>query len=447
MIYNVLLADDDASIRFVLSKYLTKVGYKVRATDNAQTLMKWIKSGEGDVVLTDVYMESDDIFTFIPELARLRPDLPIIVMSANTSVATALQSGSLGVFDYIPKPFDLDVLSQTLTRALKETMPKNARKTVVNKHLVNTEPMVGKSAVMQPVFRGISDYMSADIPVFIYGDIGTGKNHAAKLLHEAGRRAREPFVDFYDCETLILLEEAVLTGDVFVDRIHELPKDKQSLLLRILEKNEHRKTKEKFRVISMSSKSPREIENDGTLRLDLFFHLRGAEIALPPLAQRSGDISELAHMFLNLGKKSKHQTISLEAMKLLEGYHWPGNVRELKTLMQTLALRFSDGHISGEIMRSIMSPLIGFGDGVENADYVLEDIHSVCEALLQASMDAPEGQNISPYIQALAWVEKPLIEAALRMTGGNNIRAAELLGIHRNTLRTKIKALKIPKLL
>ena len=419
----------------------------MRATDNVQTLMKWVKSGEGDVVLTDVYMESDDIFTFIPELARIRPDLPIVVMSANTSVATALQSGSLGVFDYIPKPFDLDVLAQTLKRALNEKMSQNTQKTVEKKYLVNTEPMIGKSKVMQPVFKGISDYMSADIPVFIYGDIGTGKNHVAKLLHEAGRRASKPFIAFDECETLAQFEEAVLTGDVFVDRIHELPKGRQSFLLRVLEKNEHKKPKEKFRVISMSNISPREIENDGVLRLDLFYHLRGAEIALPSLAQRSGDISELAHMFLNFGKNAKRQVLNVEAMKLLEGYHWPGNVRELKTLMQTLAVKFSDRHVSGEIMHSIMSPLIGFGDGMENVDFAFEDIHSACKSLLQTCRDTPESQNISPYIQALAWVEIPLIEEALRMTGGNNIRAAELLGIHRNTLRTKIKALKISKLL
>ena len=163
MKYNILLADDDAGIRFVLSKYLTRAGYGVKATDNPQTLLKWAKAGEGDLILTDVHMGAEEIFKFVPELKTVRPDLPIIVISANTRMVTALKSRQAGVFEYIPKPFDLPGLQKTIERALDNQAVPQIAKTPA------PDQMIGKSKVMQPVFRAISDYASGNIPVFIWG--------------------------------------------------------------------------------------------------------------------------------------------------------------------------------------------------------------------------------------------------------------------------------------
>lgn len=432
---NILLADDDASIRFVVSKSLTRAGFKVRATDNAQTLMKWVKSGDGDVVLTDVHMDSDDIFNFIPELKSLRPDLPVIIMSANTSVATALKSGSSDIFEYIPKPFDLDDLQQTIKRALGVN-----KKTFLAKS-TQMEPMIGKSSAMQPVFRAISDYMSGNIPVFIFGDVGTGKNHAAKLLHEAGLRAQRPLIMFDECMDVATLMETVMNGDLFVDRVHELTPERQSLLLRALEKNELEAENKSFRVISTSNLNPQHLQDEDIVRADLFYHLQGGEISLPSLSRRAGDIAELAEYFLNLASPSVRKSISPAAHTALESYHWPGNVRELKSLMQTISLKFSDSVVSGDILKNVLARHGSTGRLSEDAKQSFDNIRAACRELLYTHK-ADTGKDM-PYIQALAWVEKPLIEEALRITGGNNLKAAEMLGIHRNTLRTKIKSLHI----
>lgn len=434
---SILLADDDASIRFVVSKFLTRAGYKVRATDNAQTLMKWIKSGDGDVVLTDVHMESDDIFNFIPEIKSSRPDLPIVIMSANTSVATALKSGSSGVFEYIPKPFDLDDLHQTIKRALGRKQKRVLLKPT------QMEPMIGTSTSMQPVFRSISDYMSAGLPVFIYGDVGTGKNHAAKLLHNAGARGQKPFVLFDEQVSVDEILNAVENGDLFVDRVHELSSERQAILLRALEKNEQRSTNDSFRVLSTANLSPRLLQDEEIVRADLFYHLRGGEVALPPLSQRGGDIAELALHFLNVGTPKERKSISPSALSTLETYHWPGNVRELKSMMQTIALKFSDTVVSGEIIKNVLA---NQGVGVarlDNSEQSFSNIRTACRELLYNRKMNEIQTEETPYTHALAWVEKPLIEEALMITGGNNLKAAELLGIHRNTLRTKLKSLKI----
>ena len=153
MKYNILLADDDASIRFVLSKSLTKAGFNVRATDNVQTLLKWVRSGDGDVILTDVHMDTDDIFTFVPEITKLRPELPIIIMSANTSVATALKSGNAGVFDYIPKPFDLKHLEHIIRRAVDKNSG-GSEKPLARSVEAIAEPIIGKSTVLCSRFFG-----------------------------------------------------------------------------------------------------------------------------------------------------------------------------------------------------------------------------------------------------------------------------------------------------
>ncbi len=438
MKYSILLADDDASIRFVLSKSLTKSGFNVRATDNAQTLLKWVKNGDGDVILTDVHMDADDIFTFIPEITKLRPELPIVIMSANTSVATALKSGNAGVFEYIPKPFDLNNLEYIIRRALEKKIKENKTRPIRIERSV-ADPIIGKSIAMQPVFRGISDYMSADIPVFIYGDVGTGKDHVAKLLHASGSRSKQPFLFFDDYTSIDTLESAAEGGVLYVDRVNELPISKQTLLLRVLEKNEQRGKEAAFRVVSSANITAQEILGSGCVRADLFYRLKGGEISLPSLNKRSEDIEELAAHFLNLSGKPNQRSMSKKALNTLKSYHWAGNVRELKGLMQLLALKFSDVVISDSVLKSVLIESSSNIDISSHDALVFNDLRTASIDLLRNA----ETSELTPYVQALAWVEKPLIEEALRITGGNNLRAAALLGIHRNTLRTKIKVLGI----
>ncbi|MBL4853163.1 MAG: sigma-54-dependent Fis family transcriptional regulator [Robiginitomaculum sp.] len=436
MKYNILLADDDAGIRFVLSKYLTRAGYGVKATDNPQTLLKWAKAGEGDLILTDVHMGAEEIFKFVPELKTVRPDLPIIVISANTRMVTALKSRQAGVFEYIPKPFDLPGLQKTIERALDNQAVPQIAKTPA------PDQMIGKSKVMQPVFRAISDYASGNIPVFIWGDVGAGKSLTAQCVHDAGARSDFNFLRFDGDMHKSEILDKVKKGDLFVDRLHELSNEGQAVLLTVLEQNELRSIGEKFRVIVTSDEAFKTLQthNDmrGNIRADLLSHLMGGQIYVPPLCERAEDIAELALYFFEQVRPTGQKTIHKAGLARLKAHKWPGNVRELRSLMQVLALQFSDQSIGAEIVDQMLRT----GEPTKAQEAHIINIEAACTELLRQAY-LGEGDTIkpetSPYEQALEWLEKPMFAEALRLTGGNNSKAADLLGIHRNTLRTKLR--------
>ena len=426
---NILLADDDASIRFVLSKYLTRAGYGVKATDNPQTLLKWVEAGEGDVILTDVHMGTDEIFSYIPQLKSLRPELPIVIISANTRMITALKSKQSGVFEYIPKPFDLPDLEKTIVRALdtQTKLPTQAQ----NK----PDQMIGRSKAMQPVFRAISDYASGNVPVFIWGDAGTGKNLAAQCVHDAGTRRAFDFITFDVTEDRQIFINKVGNSDVFVDRLHELSSEQQAYLLDILEHNENRALGDKFRIISTSEMSLEDIQQEQLVRADLLSHLMGGRIYLPSLSERSDDLADLAIHFLGAVRLGRGGNIEAPALARLKSHSWPGNVRELRNLMHVIALQYSDTDITDDIVNRMLSRQTP-GDVEDNP---LDDVKLACVDLLRNALTVDGRSGTSPYEQALEWIEQPLIAEALRLTGGNNSKAADLLGIHRNTLRTKLR--------
>jgi two-component system, NtrC family, nitrogen regulation response regulator GlnG len=425
---NILLADDDASIRFVLSKYLTRAGYGVKATDNPQTLLKWVKAGEGDIILTDVHMGTDEIFSYVPQLKSLRPDLPIIIISANTRMVTALKSRQSGVFEYIPKPFELPDLENIIGRAL-ETQTKQQPHTHTK-----SDRMIGRSKVMQPVFRAISDYASGNVPIFIWGAAGTGKNLAAQCVHDAGARRELDFFAFDKFGESRSLLETIGGGDIFVDRVHELSLAQQAHLLESLEHNESRTQENRLRVIATSEMSLETIQKKQIVRADLLSHLMGGKIYLPPLSARADDLVDLAVHFLETVRPRIRGNIDAPALALLKGHLWPGNVRELRNLMHVIALRFPDADITEDIVNRMLSSQ----SIVTTRDVLSNDVKLACMNLLRAALDT-EQEYGSPYEQALEWIEKPLIAEALRLTDGNNSKAADLLGIHRNTLRTKLR--------
>lgn len=429
MKYKVLLADDDASIRFVVSKYLSRAGYNVKATDNPKTLLKWVEAGEGDFILTDVHMGMDEIFSYVPELKTLNPDIPIIVISANTRMVTALKSRQSGVFEYIPKPFDLPDLEKTIKRAL-DTKTKPELRTSKK-----PDQMIGRAKVMQPVFKAISDYASGNVPVFIWGDAGTGKNLAAQCLHDAGERRKLGYVVFRNYESSHDLLESVAGGDLFVDRVHELTPQHQTILLEALEQNENNRPRDKFRLIGTADISLEEMQRNQLVRADLLSHLMGGKIFLPPLNERTDDIEDLAIHFLGAVRPARLGNIDEAALMRLKAHNWLGNVRELRNLIHVIALQFSDRDITVDIIERMLTP--HSDSNLQGSS--LGDLKFACAELLSKALANSPDSLVSPYEQALDWIEKPLIAEALRLTGGNNSKAADLLGIHRNTLRTKLR--------
>ncbi|MGB6229982.1 MAG: sigma-54 dependent transcriptional regulator [Litorimonas sp.] len=435
MKYDVLLADDDDSIRLVLSKALTRAGHTVRATDNPQTLMKWAEAGHGDIVLTDVMMDGREVFDFLPDLSQKRPKLPIIVISANNTVNTAIKSGQHRVFEYVPKPFDLDEITSAVARA-GQTVGTRRSRPQQGRGL----PMIGRSAAMQPVFRAVSRYAAANLPVLIHGSVGTGKDLVARLLHDGGPRRERPFLRTTDFENTSLTLQKVNGGDLYVDEVAELSAAQQERLLAFLTESEMIPASERPRVICATRKQLRREVAEGRFRDDLLFRINVAEIRIPALSARGRDTVELAEAFLSQASPSQNRRFSTDALEVLQRHEWIGNVRELENIVRRLAVLYSDDVITADMVLQEFSKDIRTDGETDASDKFDRQLALACRALLDGD-DAEEGQ--SHYQTAMGWIERPLITEALRVTGGNRAKAADRLGIHRNTLRTRIKSLDL----
>ncbi len=437
MKYEVLLADDDDSVRLVLSKALSRAGHNVKATDNADTLLKWALAGQGDIVLTDVMMGGREVFEKLPELSKNRPGMPIIIISANNTVNTALKSGQHKVFEYVPKPFDLNEVTQAVDRA-GQTLKGGNRRT---KAELAKLPMIGRSAAMQPVYRAVSRFASGDLPVLVRGQVGTGKDLVARLLHDGGHRKSRPFLRTTDFSNTSLTLQKVNGGDIYVDEIAELSLAQQEGLLSLMTETEMIPSYDRPRIISSTRKDLRKLSGSGEFRDDLLFRINVAEIRMPPLAERDTDTYELAEAFLAAASTSKTRRFSPEALDILHRHRWSGNVRELENLVKRLAVLYSDDVITADMVLQEFSRDLEPGQVPEHTQQLETLLESACRRLLDDPKPLPEGQT--PYQEALAWIERPLIVEALKRTGGNRVKAAEQLGIHRNTLRTRLKSLDV----
>ncbi len=436
MKYEILLADDDDSVRLVLHKALTRAGHTVRATDNADTLVKWAEAGQGDIVVTDVMMGGREVFESLPQLTAARPKLPVIVISANNTVNTALKSGQHRVFEYVPKPFDLEDVTNAVARAGQSVNPRKSRPNTENRRL----PMIGRSAVMQPVFRAVSRFAAGNLSVLIRGSVGSGKDLVARLLHDGGPRAERPFLRTSDFDNTSLTLQKVNGGDIYIDEIGELSMHQQERLLALMNEAEMIPAARRPRVISATRKDLRDLVEVGSFRDDLLFRINVAEIKIPNLAERDRDTYELAEAFLAQASHDQTRRFETEALDVLHRHKWTGNVRELENLVQRLAVLYSDDVITAEMVLQEFSkelPPVEKAGAIQNR---LEDqLGEACRTLL----DSDRANEGSAYTLALAWVERPLIVEALRLTGGNRAKAADKLGIHRNTLRTRLKSLDI----
>lgn len=450
----ILLADDDTSLRLVLSQALSKEGYAVRATSNVATLLKWVRDGEGDLVLSDVYMGDECVFDALPAMRTAQPSLPIIVMSAQSTVATALQATNAGAYDYVPKPFDLDALLAVIRRALEGDSGAKLR-AYKNKALRDEKlPIIGRSPAMQEVYRVVARVAGTDLTVLIEGESGAGKERVARAIHANGRRANGPFVK----ASLAGVSATQIDQDLFgpngkfaqahrgtllLEDVDEAPADAQTRLAGLLHASDPNEQLN-VRLICATQRSLSVLTRQGAFRQDLFYRLSVVVIHLPPLRERLDDIDDLARTFL---LRAKHEglpekSIDNAAIERLKSHRFPGNVRELENLLRR-AVALSPAPVIGarEITDQLGHPardtaaVSGESDGLESAVS-----RRFARELAVASPGMPaEGL----YDRLLADVERPLIQQALAATRGNQIRAAAVLGINRNTLRKKIHMLGI----
>ena len=474
---NILIADDDAAIRTVVTQALTRAGYEVRATGTAGMLWRWVQSGDGELVITDVVMPDENAFDLIPRIRNLRPELPIIVMSAQNTFMTAIKASERGAYDYLPKPFDLNELVKIVGRAMSE--PKNRKQDVDVIHQ-DEIPMVGRSPAMQDVYRILARLMLTELTVMVNGESGTGKELVARALHDFGKRKRGPFVainmaaiprELIESE-LFGHEKGAFTGanarssgrfeqaqggTLFLDEIGDMPMEAQTRLLRVLQQGEYTTVggrtaiKTNVRIVAATNKDLTGLIAQGAFREDLYYRLNVVPIRLPALRERAGDVPDLVRHFLIIAEKEglPRKNIDAEALERLKAYSWPGNVRELENLVRRLAALCPQETITAPIIDAEISatqqrpaPLNMVLNGI-NADS--SDLPSVIEKHL-IEYFGQFGNELPPdglYERMLEKFEHPLISVTLAATRGNQIRAADLLGLNRNTLRKKIKDLDI----
>lgn len=468
----ILIADDDGAIRTVLNQALGRAGFDVRSTGNASTLWRWVNQGEGDLIITDVVMPDENAFDLIPRIKKLRPDLPIIVMSAQNTLMTAITAAERGAYEYLPKPFDLNELTGIVRRALSQ--PKAAAPKRETTEEEDRIPLIGRSAAMQEIYRVMARLVGTDLTVMIIGESGTGKELVAKALHDYGKRRNGPFVAINMAAIPRELIESELFGHekgsftgasgkgvgrfeqaeggtLFLDEIGDMPMDAQTRLLRVLQEGEYTTVggrspiKTDVRIVAATNRDLRQLINQGLFREDLFYRLNVVPIRLPPLRERSEDIPDLVRHFLTLCEKEglPSKSIDNSALDLMRRHRWPGNVRELENMVRRLAALYTEDTITSEVIQTELAEPSVSHELSEVAED--ENMGAAIERHLQRYF-SEHGDALPPpglYDRILKELERPLISISLGATRGNQIKAAHLLGLNRNTLRKKIRDLDI----
>ncbi|MES2338473.1 MAG: nitrogen regulation protein NR(I) [Pseudomonadota bacterium] len=465
----ILVVDDDAAIRTVVGEALRRKGHEVEIAASLAELTRSLARGLPDVLVTDVVLPDGDGLDLLPSILSDHPHLPVIVLSARNTLSTAVRATEAGAFDYLPKPFDLDVLAQAVAGGLARAR-RDPGDTLVPAD--DALPLIGRSPAMQDVYRVIARVVSNDLTVLVSGESGTGKELVARAIHDLGPRRRSPFVALNMAAIPRELIEAELFGHergaftgaqarvagkfeqaaggtLFLDEIGDMPMDAQTRLLRVLQSGEFttvggaRTIRADVRIVAATNKDLAAQVSGGSFREDLFYRLNVVPIALPALRERRQDVAILARHFLTRAAESglPRKRIDGEGIAALEAHDWPGNVRELENLMRRLAALSRDEWIgAGEIAAMIGAPLV-------TAAAVAADpgIPAAVMARLAAIERERPGalDDGSLYDRIIAEVERPLIRAMLERHGGNQLRAARAMGINRNTLRKRLDDLEI----
>jgi two-component system, NtrC family, nitrogen regulation response regulator GlnG len=446
----ILVADDDRAIRTVLTQALARLGHDVRATANSATLWRWIEDGDGDLVITDVLMPDGNGLDLLPRIRKQRPDLRVVVMSAQNTLLTAVKAAERGAFEYLPKPFDLNELVQVVRRALSEPPRAPAEPRGEAEERL---PLIGRSPAMQEIYRVLARLMGTDLTVTITGESGTGKELVARALHDYGKRRGGPFVavnmaaipreliesDLFGHERGAFTGavqratgrfEQAQGGTLFLDEIGDMPPDAQTRLLRVLQQGEYTTVggrtaiRADVRIIAATHRDLRQMIRQGLFREDLYYRLNVVPIRLPPLRERSEDIPELIGHFLNQAAAEGLPTKRIDeaAMDRLKRYRWPGNVRELENLVRRLAALYTEPVIGVDIVDMELSEpaLAPEPRGVPDGESLTQAVERHLRDFFDAHKDGLPAAGL--YDRVLREIERPLISLSLLATRGNQIR-------------------------
>ena len=463
---NVLLVEDDASIALVITAALEAEQFAVTCCDSIAERDRLLARHRYAAMITDVMLADGDGIDTIGAVRLAAPDMPVMILSAQNTLDTAVRASDTGAFEYFPKPFDIDELARTVRAAVGNAA---ARRDPEGDAPPAGLPLVGRSAPMQAVYRMITRVLRNDLSVLVLGESGTGKELVAEAVHQLGQRKAGPFVavntaaipaDLIESE-LFGHEKGAFTGAVarqigkfeqasggtlFLDEIGDMPLDAQTRLLRALQSGRIRRVGGRdevavdVRIIAATNRDLAPLIASGAFREDLFYRLNVVPITLPPLRDRAEDIPALARHFLVLAAADglPRRTLSNPAAQQLAAQAWRGNVRELRNFIFRLALLAREDEITPAALQPFLADIAQAPMSGNNGPGFAASV----AAWLRGN-PVPAGEL---YDAALAAFERPLFEAVLQQTAGNQLRAAQQLGINRNTLRKRLTELEIDPL-
>ena len=470
----ILIADDEESMRWVLSKALRKKGFQVDLAADGGQALRQIQEQSYDLAIVDIKMPVMNGLVLLEKAREIRPDMLVVVMTAESSMKNAVEAMKRGAYDYITKPFDLDVIDaimEKVSRVREVTNQVSLLKQELKDRYKVEKNIIGNSCQMRDLYKTIGKVAGSDVTVLIQGESGTGKELVARAIHFNSPRLGKPFVAI-NCAAIPkdLLEselfgsergsftgsterksgkfEQANQGTIFLDEIGDMPLELQAKILRVLQEQEVTRiggtasNQVDVRVVAATNQDLTERVRNGEFREDLYYRLNVVPVKLPPLRERQEDIPLLLEYFLERACAELEIPVkqcSPEAMEMLLTHSWPGNVRELENMVKRAVILSND---------TILTPadFSGLSDrsDIIHADPLDQSLESLVEAKLRSSMIGIEKLDKGDiHERVLEQVERPLIRFMLEKTRGNQVRAADLLGINRNTLRKKIQELGI----
>ncbi len=457
----VLIVEDDISIGVVVSAALAAENIDTQICDTVSARDSALANDVFDLMLTDVVLKDSDGLETLKEAMSGAPDMPVIIMSAQNTLETAVRASEIEAFEYFPKPFDLNDLVLAVKQGIdrRRSVPTNADDTLSEANL----PMIGRSVAMQDVYRMVARLLRNDLSVLISGESGTGKELVAEAIHSLGHRKTGPFVAVNMAAIPAELIEAELFGHekgsftgavgqsigrfeqaqggtLFLDEIGDMPKHAQTRLLRALQSGVISRIGGKasirldVRILAATNQKLEDMIAQGKFREDLFYRLNVVPINMPPLRDRTDDIGLLAQHFLTLAAKEGLPTRKIDdaAIGLLMTMPWRGNIRELKNLIYRLALVCREDIINEATVAQYIEPATDAYIPLQGASFEA----AVTQFLRNQRLRGSSREKI--YQRALAEFEIPLLQHIMRQAKGNQLKAASLLGINRNTLRKKL---------
>ena len=470
----ILVVDDDKSIRLVLSTALTRNGFLVKTSATAAGFWGLLNTDKFDVMVTDVGLPDGDTLDILPKIQSEYPKMKIIVISAKSTLITAVRAEKKGAFYYFPKPFDLDELIKLVNKVFESGDLLVEKKLIESENnfvsekpnLYDSGPVVGKSKIMQDTYKIIARLIKSNITVLINGEIGTGKKLLAKSIHDLTFSNQSKFIKLNIKNIRVINEELsnhtnnknrdllyindiknLDSGTIFIDQVCEASLAEQYELLNFIEnfyfdrKKDH-KDHIQTRIIVSAKKDLLKLVEKGDFREDLYYKLNVMPINLPSLRNRLEDISSLTDYFINIFNNKNKRKLSIEdaALIYLKSYNWPGNIQELKNLIERLSLSLSNDNITVSDIEEHLKSSFEIND--DDQTISLEKlVEKRINNLISSINDDVTELNV--YNDFIKTVEKPLIENILNYTRGNQIKASSILGLNRNTLRKKISELGV----